>query len=72
MTTVVERARKHFGCLTIKGIELENQEYIWKDKYEETTDGYLDNYQNHWDARIMLTDYMTSVNYDESVISEIT
>ena len=71
-TTVVEKARKHFGCPTIKGIELENQEYIWKNKYEETTDGYLDKYQNHWDARIMLTDYMTSVNYDESVISEIT
>jgi hypothetical protein len=74
-TRVVEMAKRHFGCPSLKGIELENQEYSWKDDdddEEETNEVYLDIYQNHWDARIMLTDYMTSINYDESVISEIT
>ena len=71
---VLEMARRHFGCENIKGVELENQEYDWLDTQtkEDNIDVTLDSYGNHWDARIMLTDYMTAVNYDESVISEIT
>ena len=71
---VLEMARRHFGCENIRGIELENQEYVWLDTQTkiENLNVNLDKYGNHWDARIMLTDYMTSVNYDESVISEIT
>ena len=65
---VLEMARRHFGCENIIGIELENQDYEGR----ETQEVPLDKFGNHWDARTMLTDYMTSINYDESVISEIT
>ena len=60
---VVEVASKHFNC-NLTGIELENQNYDFSNS--------KDNYDNHWESRIMLTDYMTAVNYDEIVISDIT
>ena len=74
---VLEMAKRHFGCQSLKGIELENQDYDWKGNEDNENDNIdsdtpLDNYKNHWDARTMLTDYMTSINYDEIVISEIT
>jgi len=57
---VIEYAKKHFNCDNITGIELENQES------DENNIG------NHWEARIMLGDYMISEQYEESVISDIT
>jgi leishmanolysin-like peptidase len=81
---VKEMAKRHFGCPNLKGIELENQDYDWKNtENEENEDGdggsdadtnqvFLDKFSNHWDARTMLTDYMTSILYDEMVISDIT
>ena len=72
-TNVLKKARRHFGCNTIKGIELENQDYDYnKQKNNENNDNFYDKFGNHWDARTMLTDYMTSIKYDEVVISEIT
>ena len=70
---VLKMAKRHFGCtdsLNIQGIELENQDYDWNKKDIKEED--IDDYGNHWDARTMLTDYMTSIHYDETVISEIT
>ena len=70
---VLKMAKRHFGCtdsLNIQGIELENQDYDWNKEGNEEED--IDEYGNHWDARTMLTDYMTSIHYDEIVISEIT
>ena len=81
---VKEMAKRHFGCPHLKGIEIENQDYDWKNtENEKTEDGdggaaadtpqvFLDKFSNHWDARTMLTDYMTSILYDEMVISDIT
>ena len=71
---ILSMAKRHFNCPSIQGIELENQEYDWmtneiKIKNLGTP---LESYGNHWDSRIMLTDYMTGVLYDEAVISEIT
>ena len=73
-TKVLSMAKRHFGCENIIGIELENQEYDWKDNQIriENRDTPMDKFGNHWDARIMLTDYMAGTLYDESVISEIT
>ena len=75
---VINKARKHFGCNTLKGIELENQDYDYNKKEssenndENDDNNFYDNFGNHWDARTMLTDYMTSIKYDEVAISEIT
>ena len=69
---VLEMAKRHFACKTLKGIELENQEYDWKKDEDNEENHYYNKYSNHWDARTMLTDYMTSIHYDEVVISEIT
>ena len=74
---VKEMAKRHFGCPHLKGIEIENQDYDWKNTENEgeaavTPQGVLDIFSNHWDARTMLTDYMTSILYDETVISDIT
>jgi len=74
---VKEMAKRHFGCPHLKGIELENQDYDWKNTEDEdaapvTPQVFLDKFNNHWDARTMLTDYMTSILYDEMVISDIT
>jgi leishmanolysin len=56
---VVAAARKHFGCSTLAGVELENQG-------GDGTEG------SHWEERVMLGDYMIGESYDEVVISEIT
>ena len=55
---VIKYAKRHFGCDNIEGIELENQ-------------GGSGSIGSHWEARIMLGDYMISTDYDEIVISEI-
>jgi hypothetical protein len=57
---VVEVARKYFNCSELDGVELENYG-------DEGTAG------SHWEARILLGDYMNGVVYtEEEVISEIT
>ena len=56
---VLEKAKLHFNCNNIKGIELENQ-------------GGEGSAGSHWEARYMLGDYMMSTDYPESVISDIT
>ena len=55
---VIKQAKRHFNCDDIEGIELENQ----------GSDGSVG---SHWEARIMLGDYMISIDYPEIVISEI-
>ena len=55
---VLEAAAQHFGCSSIDGIELENQ-------------GGEGSVGSHWEARIMLGDYMISTDYPEIVISDI-
>ena len=56
---VVAAARKHFNCPTLDGVEIENQ-------------GGSGTAGSHWEARVMLTDYMMGQSYDEVVISDIT
>mgnify|MGYP002623949311 FL=1 len=59
--TVVQKAKEYFKCDSIEGIELEDQE-----------DGE-DIPGSHWDARILLGDYMNSEQYSpEVVISDFT
>ena len=55
---VVEFAKKYFNCEEIDGVELENQDDLkW----------------SHWEARILLGEYMTSSPYTpEQAISEFT
>ena len=55
---VVDFAKKYFNCDAIDGVELENQHNLtW----------------SHWEARILLGEYMTSSPYTpEQVISEFT
>ena len=56
---VLQKARQHFNCQNLKGIQLENQ-------------GGKGSVGSHWEARYMLGDYMISTNYSEIVISDIT
>jgi hypothetical protein len=56
---VVEAARRHYGCDSITGVELENQ-------------GGQGTANSHWEARVMLSDLMIGFTYDEATISEIT
>ena len=56
---VIEVARNYYDCHEIDGIELE--EYG-----DEGTAG------SHWEARLLLGDYMIGVIYSEEVISDIT
>ena len=56
---VVEVARKHYGCDTLEGVELEDQ-------------GGQGSALAHWESRIMLGDYMISTDFQERAISEIT
>lgn len=56
---VVKIARMHFNCPSLEGVELEDQ-------------GGAGTAGSHWEARIMLSDYMIGSNYDEMVISDIT
>jgi len=55
---VLSVASQHFGCSSITGIELENQ-------------GGEGSAGSHWEARVMLGDYMISTDYPEIVISDI-
>ena len=56
---VLEKARIHFGCNTLKGVYLEDQ-------------GDSGSAGTHWEGRYMLGDYMVSINYEENTISDIT
>ena len=56
---VLEKAKIHFNCPNIKGIQLEDQ-------------GGEGSAGSHWEARYMLGDYMISTDYPEVVISDIT
>ena len=57
---MIEVAKKYFNCLNIEGVELE--EYLGKG-----TAG------SHWEARILLGEYMNGIIYpEEQVISEFT
>jgi leishmanolysin len=56
---VVEAAKRHFNCSNVIGVELENQ-------------GGTGTAGSHWEARVMLSDLMIGVTYDEAVLSEIT
>ena len=56
---VIEKARIHFGCDSVEGIQLENQ----------GQDGSIG---SHWESRYMLGDYMISSDYSEVVISDLT
>jgi leishmanolysin len=56
---VLEAARRHFNCSDLIGVELENQ-------------GGSGTAGSHWEARVMLSDLMIGVAYDEAVLSEIT
>ena len=58
-STVRNVAAEHFGCSSLTGIELENQ-------------GGEGSIGCHWEARVMLGDYMISTDYPEIVISDIT
>ena len=56
---LLEFAKKYFNCNSLTGVELENQEKNLKN--------------SHWEARILLGEYMTSSPYTpEQVISEFT
>ena len=56
---VLSKARKHFNCDSLDGVLLENQ-------------GSSGSAGSHWEARIMLGDFMISTDYVENAISEIT
>ena len=56
---VIEKAKLHFGCDYIEGIQLENQ-------------GGTGSVGSHWESRYMLGDYMISFDYSDVVISDIT
>ena len=56
---VVQKAQEHFNCSSIEGVPLE-------DYTGEETVGY------HWNSRAMLGDYMISMDYIDTVISDIT
>jgi hypothetical protein len=51
-------AQKHFNCSSLDGVELENQ-------------GGSGTAGSHWEARIMLTDFMMGQSYDEVTLSDI-
>ena len=56
---VLEKAREHFNCEKLQGIRLE-------DLGGDGIAGF------HWDPRYMLGDYMISLDYFDTVISDIT
>ena len=57
---VIEVAKKYFGCNSIDGVEVEDQ-------------GTGGSAISHWESRILLGEYMTSVTYeDEMAISDFT
>ena len=57
---LMEVAKKYFNCPTMEGVELENQ-------------GGSGTADSHWEARILLGEYMNGYSYtEEQVISEFT
>jgi len=57
---VIEVAKKYYGCNSIDGVEVEDQ-------------GTGGSAISHWESRVLLGEYMTSVTYeDEMVISDFT
>ena len=56
---VKDIASQHFNCSSLEGVELENQ-------------GGEGSAGSHWEARVMLGDYMISTEYQEIEISDIT
>ena len=56
--TVLEKAKLHFGCNSIKGIPLENY-------------GGMGSAGSHWESRYLIGDYMIATDYPEIVISDI-
>ena len=59
-TKLLEVAREYFDCPTLEGVELENQ-------------GGTGTEGSHWEARILLGEYMNGYSYtEEQVISEFT
>ena len=57
-TKVIKKAKLHFGCDNIKGVQLEN-------------DGGEGTAGSHWDSRYMLGDYMMASDYSDVVLSDI-
>ena len=55
---VMEKAKLHFGCDNINGVQLEN-------------DGGDGTAGSHWDSRYMLGDYMMATDYSDVVLSDI-
>ena len=55
----LSKARQHFNCASLTGIQLENQ-------------GSEGSVGSHWEARYMLGDTMISTNYIEQAMSDIT
>ena len=56
---VIEVAKKYFNCPSIEGVELEDY-------------GGDETVGSHWEARILLGEYMNGLAYAEEVISEFT
>ena len=58
---VISTAKKYFNCDKITGVELDNK-------------GLINGVSTHWEPRILLGDYMSSlgIEYEEHAISEIT
>ena len=56
--TVIEKAKLHFGCNSVKGVPLENY-------------GGAGSAGSHWESRYLLGDYMIATDYPEIVISDI-
>lgn len=56
---VLEAAKKHFNCNSLKGVELENQ-------------GGAGTVGSHWESRTMLGEVMMGISFDEVFLSEIT
>jgi hypothetical protein len=57
--TILEKAREHFGCPTLTGLEVENY---------PATGTYL----SHWEERILLSEYMVGSAQDFPVITAMT
>jgi len=56
---VVSLAQKHFACNSLQGVEIEDQ-------------GGSGTAGSHWEARVMMGDFMIGDSYSENVLSEIT
>ena len=56
---VLEKSRLHFACSSVVGVELENQ-------------GLSGTAGVHWEARVMMGDYMIALHNPDNAISDIT